>query len=73
MRSGFLYPNDGKSWGAGIDGYWWSSRGSKRYDGVATPSAYYLAFSATGVNPSGGPYNRHYAFSLRCLSTVLDM
>ena len=59
---------------AGSIGYWWSSRGSStRFDGVATPSAYYLRFSATGVSPSDGPGNRYAGFSLRCLSTVLDM
>ena len=74
VRSGYLGPNGGKSWYAGINGNWWSSRGSStRYDGVATPSAYHLNFSDTGVNPSYGPDNRYYGFSLRCLSTVLDM
>ena len=52
----------------------WSSRASStRYDGSAIPSAYYLAFTATGVTPSAGPSTRYYGFSLRCLSTVLDM
>ena len=74
VRSGNLNPNDGKSWNAGINGYWWSSRGSStRYDGVATPSAYNLNFNATGVYPSNGPHNRYYGFPLRCLSTVLGM
>ena len=68
VRSGDLNPNDGKSWNAGLYGYWWSSRGSStRYDGVATPSAYNLNFNATGVNPSNGPNNRYNGFSLRCL------
>ena len=59
---------------AGVLGYGWSSRGSStRYDGVATPSAYYLLFNATGVTPSHGPYERWLSFPLRCLSTVLDM
>ncbi len=59
---------------AGQYGYWWSSRGSStRYDGVTTPSAYDLSFNATGVNPSDGPDNRWVGYSLRCLSTVLDM
>ncbi len=68
MRSGNLNPADGKSWNAGQNGYWWSSRGSStRYDGVSTPSAYNLNFNATGVNPSNGPNNRFNGFSLRCL------
>ena len=68
VRSGNLNPNDGKSWNAGQNGYWWSSRGSStRYDGVTTPSAYNLNFNATGVNPSNGPNNRYNGFSLRCL------
>ncbi len=59
---------------AGIDGYGWSSRASStRSDGAAIPSAYNLAFGPSDVNPSGGPYERLYGFSLRCLSTVLDM
>ena len=56
---------------AGIYGYEWSSRGSStRYDGVTTPSAYYLDFNATGVHPSGGPTNRFVGFPLRCLTSM---
>ncbi len=74
VRSGDLGPDNGKSWYAGQHGYWWSSRGSStRYDGVTTPSAYNLHFYATGVDPSAGPDNRWLGFSLRCLSTVLDI
>ncbi len=76
VRSGYVDPSvsAGTFRYAGILGYWWSSRGSStRYDGVATPSAYVLNFNATGVYPSAGPHNRYLGFSLRCLSTVLDM
>ena len=74
MRSGRLSLYDGKAWYAGANGYWWPSRGtSTRSDGIAVPSGYSLAFGASGVNPSYGPSERWFAFSLRCLSTVLDM
>ena len=74
VRSGYLAPNDGKSWHAGQNGDLWASRGaSTRYDGVTTPNAYSLAFNVTGVYPSNGPTDRFYGFSLRCLSTVLGM
>ncbi len=74
MRSGYLAPLDGKSWFAGQNGYDWSSRGaSTRYDGVSTPSAYFLVFNAAGMYPSNGPSNRYDGFPLRCLSTVLGM
>jgi hypothetical protein len=60
--------------GSGINGYWWSLRGSStRYDGVATPSAYSLAFNESTVYPSFGPNDCWHGFPLRCLSTVLDM
>ena len=59
---------------AGINGYGWSSRASStRYDGSAIPSAYNLEFNASAVDPSNGPNERWLGFSLRCLSTVLDM
>jgi len=71
VRSGNLAPYDGKSWNAGQNGYWWSSRGSStRYDGVTTPSAYNLNFNATGVNPSNGPNNRYNGFPLSCLTSM---
>ncbi len=74
VRSGILSPDNGKFWDAGLNGYWWSSRGSStRWDGVTTPSGYYLTFDATGVYPSTGPSNRWYGLPLRCLSTVLDI
>ncbi len=59
---------------ASVVGYDWSSRGSSIHaDGAAIPSAYYLRFGPSDVNPSGGPNVRWHAFPLRCLSTVLDM
>ena len=53
---------------AGLSGYWWSSRS---YSDAT--HAYYLGFNASDVYPSDGPNNRWFGFSLRCLSTVLDM
>ena len=35
--------------------------------------AYNLGFYVTDVDSSAGPNIRYYGFSLRCLSTVLDM
>ena len=58
---------------AGQVGYGWSSRGADNIWGSAGLGDYYLAFNATGVYPSYGPGNRYAGFSLRCLSTVLDM
>ena len=58
----------------GVNGIWWSSRASStRPDGAASPSAYFLDFTASAVRPSHGPNERHFGFSLRCLSTVLGM
>ena len=74
VRSGFLSPDTGKFWYAGLNGHWWSSHGSStRDDGVTTPSAYNLDLNATDVHPSYGPSNRFYGYPLRCLSTVLDI
>ncbi len=74
VRSGYVDPpvTAGTFRYAGQWGYDWSSRAAA-YTSSTSASAYNLGFNATGVNPSGGPNNRHYAFSLRCLSTVLDM
>ena len=74
VRSGNFNPDNGKSWGAGANGYGWSSRGSDtRYDGATMSSVYYLNFNAARVSPSAGPDARWFAFPLRCLSTVLDI
>jgi len=40
---------------------------------MSSTNVYVLTFVATGVSPSAGPSERHNAFSLRCLSTVLGM
>ena len=76
MRSGFVYllgRNSVTFLDADNTGHYWSSRGtSTRIDGAAIPSAYNFYFSA-GVGPSNGPYDRWYAYPLRCLSTVLDI
>ena len=75
VRSGYIYlPNTAGTFRvAGISGAWWSSRGADNIWGSAGLGGYYLYFGATGVGPSDGPDNRYYGFSLRCLSTVLDM
>jgi len=67
VRSGHLYPHDGKSWGAGQYGYDWSSRSYS-----TTAYAYSLNFLASDVTPSNYGY-RYDGFPLRCLSTVLGM
>ena len=72
VRSGLLYPADGKSWHAGIAGYWWSSRAAA-YTSSTSATAYSLGFNASTVYPSHGPYTRWGGFPLRCLSTVLGM
>ncbi len=67
VRSGFIYPGDGKFWNAGIAVFWWSSRA---YSDAA--SVYALYFDASKVVSSNVSYH-YYGFPLRCLSTVLDM
>lgn len=68
VRSGDIYLTitAGTFRGAGQYGYVWSSRTSP----ASSTLAYWFEFNATGVSPSSGPYNRWYAFPLRCLSTV---
>ena len=68
VRSGYVHlPNTaGTLRTAGRNADYWSSRAD------ATTTAYNLYFG-TAVYPSGGPNIRYYGFSLRCLSTVLDM
>ncbi len=69
VRSGVVDP-PGVSGGtfryAGIYGYWWSSR---KYS--SSTHAYNLVITS-GVNSSSEGV-RYVGFSLRCLSTVLDM
>ncbi len=71
VRSGYLNPNDGKSWNAGIYGYWWSSRAAA-YTSSTSATAYHLEFHESTVYPSGEG-RRYVGRPLRCLSTVLDM
>ncbi len=75
MRSGHVGPSysAGNFRDAGSGGLWWSSRGADNVWGSAGLGGYYLIFNATSVNSSNGPNSRYYAFSLRCLSTVLGM
>ena len=72
MRSGdiALTNTTGVLKNASISGYNWPSRA---VDYATSANAYYLVFNASEVFSSGGPTDRHYAFPLRCLSTVLDM
>ena len=74
MRSGDIWlDDDGNDYleptfeYAGHDVWYWSSRSYKSYIG----SSHNLRFESTSVSPSDD-YDRFYAFSLRCLSTVLD-
>ncbi len=57
---------------AGQLGYGWSSRAAA-YTSSTSATAYNLAFNESTVYPSDGPNHRWVGFSLRCLSTVLDM
>ncbi len=80
VRSGYIFllgsnfDGSGGTFGsAGITGDNWSSHASPtRSDGVSNLSAYYLEFKAV-VIPSLGPWDRFHGYSLRCLSTVLDI
>ena len=69
VRSGIVYlaGTAGTFRYAGLYADYWSSRGS------AATNAYSLAFHASTVDPSSGPYMRWHGFPLRCLSTVLGM
>ena len=75
MRSGDIKP--GNSTGtlryAGINGAWWSSRMADTIWSSAGVGAYELVFLATESHPSRGPDARYQGYSLRCLSTVLDI
>ena len=77
MRSGNIYlPGESGATlrTAGLNADYWSSReSSTHYDGTAVLSGYHLNFGATGVYPSAGPRERWRGYSLRCLSTVLDI
>ncbi len=75
VRSGFINlpsRNGGTFLAAGLYGDWWSSRAAA-YTSSTSATAYLLTFNASTVYPSYGPDFRWYGFSLRCLSTVLDM
>ena len=74
MRSGWIYLYDGNLRSVDNNGYWWSSYGTDTsYDNVARLGAYDFAITITSVLPSNGPWERNFGYSLRCLSTVLDM
>ncbi len=74
MRSGWIYLYDGAIRSANLNGYWWSSYGTDvSYDNVDRLGAYDFAITAADVLPSNGPWERNFGYSLRCLSTVLDM
>ncbi len=57
---------------AGGVGDWWSSR-TGTYTSSTSATAYYFQVEPSRVLPSYGPSVRWLGFSLRCLSTVLDM
>ena len=75
VRSGrvTLSVTDGTFGYAGEYSYYWSSRQTDNVWGSSGLGGYYLGFDTTSVNPSVGPVTRYFAFSLRCLSTVLDI
>ena len=70
VRSGDieLYNEAGTLKYGSVSGSDWSSRTANT---LAT--AYRLGLNATVSLPSAGPSQRYYAYSLRCLSTVLDI
>ena len=74
VRSGIVAPTvaAGTFRLAGQAGFGWSSRAAA-YTSSTWATAYLLAFHASTVYPSDGPYGRYDGRSLRCLSTVLDM
>ena len=77
VRSGCLDPANIASTGAfrraGQEGFWWLSLGADNVWGETGLGGYRLYISDATVNTSNGPNDRAVGFSLRCLSTVLDM
>ncbi len=72
VRSGYieLPKTAGRLRNAGNNSLAWSSVASAtRNDGASVPSAYYLHFFGSNVNPSNGPDYRWYGFPLRCLAS----
>lgn len=67
VRSGNVGLHYGSLRSFGIYGYDWSSS-SVASTSVASATAYYLGFYASGVYPSGGPNGRWYGFPVRCLA-----
>ena len=70
MRSGYVNVNKetGRQVfrGASFYGYGWSASLST----TSTTQAYDLYFTVGDTYPSRGPYDRRFAFPLRCLSTT---
>ena len=70
VRSGFVSPGPAANpFGyTGNAGRWWSSRSESHTD-----FAYGLYITANANNNPSDYGRRYYGFSLRCLSTVLDI
>ena len=60
-RSGFYNYYSGSLYSRGSYGYFWSSRSS------SATNSYYLAFSASYLNPQGDA-NKGYGFAVRCVA-----
>ena len=75
MRSGRidLASSTGTLRSNGASGHYWSSREADNVWSSVGAGGYDLLFGATEVHPSWGPDYQWLGFSLRCLSTVLDM
>ena len=68
VRSGGISVANGSLGYFGIVGHNWSGTVANYADTTSSnTTAYYLNFSASGVNPSVGPYNRLSGLPVRCL------
>ena len=67
MRSGYILISDQLFRNTGLSNYTWSSQAGSSVFGNEGLGAMYFTNSATGVNPSNGPTNRHGGLSLRRL------
>ena len=66
VRSGYVDLGTGAMRRFGVNGYGWSRIATVYGAGTWNARAFYLDFSASGVNPSGD-YVRWYGFPVRCL------
>lgn len=61
LPGGFVYFNDGNSYGLGSYGFWWSSSENSPTEAWYRLLFYYSGFSSRNI------YNKGYAFSVRCV------